>query len=183
MKIRIADIPPEGRELDFELDTRVLNERVGAVRARDTDSIPPPSYIFHSPTTASLTLTLEGATVTVKGEASGSFTTVCARCAEDTTKDVQVGVDIVLKPRPQRGPIEAEDEDISFGYYDEQEVDCSDVVEEFLVLALPFTVSCSDACKGLCMNCGANLNVETCRCRTSDIKDERFEALRHIKLN
>lgn len=37
-----------------------------------------------------------------------------------------------------------------------------------LLLELPTKILCSEACKGLCCNCGANLNLGECRCKGSE---------------
>lgn len=183
MKIRTTDIPAEGRELSFEVDTLSLNERVAASCLHDPESIQPPTYVFLAPTRANLSLHLEGATVVVSGHAESRFVTQCSRCAEDTTKELSLPVDIVLKPRTARGPLGAHDEDLHFGFYDGQEVDCSDIVEEFLILALPFSVSCSDECRGLCPKCGVNLNVESCQCKPDKPEDSGLGILRGLKIS
>jgi uncharacterized protein len=184
MIIKITDIPPEGRKVIFALDESCLNERVDlAQRSADSQSIQPPSYVFSPPTSVVLELFLEGSTVVVNGEAHAQYFSLCARCAEDTEKTLNVPVNIILKPRPTRGPDAAQDEDINFGYYDDQEVDCDSVVEEILVLALPYTVLCKDDCRGLCPSCGVNLNVEKCSCVSSSSGDLRFAVLRGLKIN
>jgi uncharacterized protein len=41
------------------------------------------------------------------------------------------------------------------------------------------TPLCDDACKGLCPQCGRNLNEGTCDCQP-DTSDDRFSALRQL---
>ncbi len=52
--------------------------------------------------------------------------------------------------------------------------------EEF-ILALPEKVLCKPDCRGLCRNCGQNLNAGPCSCRSDDL-DPRLEKLRGLKL-
>ncbi len=52
--------------------------------------------------------------------------------------------------------------------------------EEF-VLALPSKPLCDVSCKGICSNCGKNLNLETCDCEDEGA-DPRFAALRKLKI-
>ena len=52
--------------------------------------------------------------------------------------------------------------------------------EEF-ILALPEKVLCAANCKGLCRNCGQNLNNGVCSCKSDDL-DPRLEKLRALKV-
>ncbi|MBD3264802.1 MAG: hypothetical protein GF375_06845 [Candidatus Omnitrophica bacterium] len=38
-------------------------------------------------------------------------------------------------------------------------------IREEILLNFPLKVLCSSKCKGLCPGCGANLNIEACKCR------------------
>jgi uncharacterized protein len=49
-----------------------------------------------------------------------------------------------------------------------------------VLLALPLKVICQSDCRGLCPNCGANLNHEECRCETH-ATDPRLAPLARLK--
>ena len=53
------------------------------------------------------------------------------------------------------------------------------MIWETLITALPAALVCSPDCKGLCPQCGANLNKGPCGCR-KDTKDPRFDILRKM---
>ncbi len=183
MIIRIADIPPEGRHLEFEIDQNSLNFRVDAARtSAGEQSLPPPEYLFVAAPLVNITLDLEGSTVMLEGSAVGRYRTTCARCAEEASVDLSVPLRIVLKPSSARSRPNEEDEDLQLGFYDGQEVDCGSIAEEFLVLALPFSVLCRPDCKGLCSLCGTNLNKELCQCKPTRELDERFSVLQGLKI-
>jgi len=183
MIIKVTDIPPEGREIDFALEQSDLNDRVTLAGEREAGAgTPPPPYAFVPPLHVWLRLELEGSTVIARGKAVARFRTPCARCAEETEKELAIPVTMILKPRTVRGPDAAHDEDVNFGYYDGQEVNCGSFVEELLIIALPFTALCTETCRGLCQKCGANLNVEECGC-PKEGHDERFALLRGLKVN
>lgn len=57
---------------------------------------------------------------------------------------------------------EGEHEDVSFGAFDGQTVDLRPIIREELILELPMRFLCSEACKGLCLECGHNLNLGPC---------------------
>ena len=184
MRIRITDIPPEGRELDFDLDAGSLNERASLVKVQaDDDAVPPPSYTFTRDPRTLLRLSLEGSTVTIKGITTAGYVTPCSRCAEDTEKTIDVPIEMVLKPFSQRRPEHEQGEDLHFGFYEGQEVDCGSFVEELLLLALPFSVLCRADCLGLCVHCGANLNCGNCSCENDDFGDDRLKVLKTLKIN
>ena len=91
-------------------------------------------------------------------------------------------VSMILKPHGAGKRAESEDEDISLGYYDGEAIDCSAILEELMILALPYTVLCSEDCKGLCSQCGANLNTGSCSCKQPEIRDDRFKLLEKLKI-
>ena len=57
--------------------------------------------------------------------------------------------------------------------------DLNDVIREALILALPIKPLCDPDCRGLCPNCGINLNEETCKCTSAEI-DDRWEDLKDL---
>ena len=51
-----------------------------------------------------------------------------------------------------------------------------DVVREQVLLTLPGRTLCKEDCKGLCAQCGQNLNEGSCGCH-SEVRDPRWSAL------
>ena len=49
------------------------------------------------------------------------------------------------------------------------------------MLSLPFKVLCQEDCKGLCKECGINLNTGECNCEDK-WEDPRFSVLKDIKV-
>jgi uncharacterized protein len=60
-----------------------------------------------------------------------------------------------------------------------KEIDLTQDALDALVLAVPSKCLCDEACLGLCLKCGANLNEEQCSC-PQDETDTRWEALKNI---
>jgi len=44
------------------------------------------------------------------------------------------------------------------------QIDIQNTLREEIILSMPIRSLCSKVCKGLCPNCGKNLNVENCVC-------------------
>lgn len=61
-------------------------------------------------------------------------------------------------------------------------IDVAEDVRQTLLLSVPLKLLCKEACKGLCRECGTNLNNETCSCSPIEI-DPRWEALKDIPRN
>ncbi len=190
MRIRIIDIPVEGRELKFTLERELVNDRVGLVRKSTEEShqpatgMLPPPYLFVKNPEVKIHLQLEGSTVVTRGEVHAAYETPCARCAEMTSQELDVPFDLVLKPRSAQTGSEGDTdgEDLHFGYYDNEEINCDEIAEEFLVLGVPFTVLCDESCKGLCAQCGQNLSGGPCNCPPDEPGDPRLAVLRQLKI-
>jgi uncharacterized protein len=117
----------------------------------------------------------------------GSFSTeidaLCARCLEPVHNTVSEKFDLLYRPlgvdaRSEEASIsEAETE---IGYYQGEGLLLEDVLKEQLLLALPVKQVCRPNCKGLCPQCGKNLNAESCDC-ASTMPDPRWSVLEDIR--
>ena len=104
------------------------------------------------------------------GHVTATAMVPCSRCLESYALPVDRSVDVsYVLGRPDSGDevqISREDLDVSFLRPD-RTLDLREVVAEQIYLELPMKPLCSDACRGLCPGCGANLNRESCTCRAS----------------
>ncbi len=64
-------------------------------------------------------------------------------------------------------------------YLDEYNLDLDLLVNDEIILDFPMKVLCNDDCKGLCINCGTNLNKGSCNCDTV-IPDPRMAAIQDV---
>jgi uncharacterized protein len=82
---------------------------------------------------------------------------------------------------------EAADEEISQGkdlditYLSNDYVDLSEVLTEHLQLQVPFQPLCREDCKGMCSQCGADLNTGRCACAKL-AASKPFSVLKDLKL-
>ncbi len=58
-------------------------------------------------------------------------------------------------------------------------VELNELIRQALSLSIPMKPLCSEECRGLCPNCGVNLNEEECDCKEEDI-DDRWEGLQGL---
>lgn len=108
----------------------------------------------------------------VHGELTVSAELVCDRCLEPFAGSFAATVDVTIIRDAT-----AEDEDDPWVIQQRSgEVDLVEALRQAAVLGLPIKRLCSEECRGLCAGCGANLNLEECRCPPS-VVDLRWEGL------
>jgi len=102
----------------------------------------------------------------------------CGRCLTPLSIKVEQSFDLLYLPPLGAGDEhELHDDDLSIAFYQGDAIDIDDLVREQVELALPMTRLCSEACRGLCDQCGANLNQGDCAC-TAEVTDPRWAALK-----
>jgi uncharacterized protein len=109
---------------------------------------------------------------------------VCSRCLEEAELPVNVPFRYTLMPAVEdnREEVELTEEDLEYGVYDGETIDCDPLIYEQIVLQIPMKVLCRDDCRGLCPQCGANLNTGVCSC-TEKAVDERLAVLKKFNSN
>lgn len=106
-------------------------------------------------------------TLTAKGRAE------CGRCLSDFELSWDVPVEIMVL----RDVDSEEGADDSMVIHQRKGVvDLVEPLRECVILAFPQAPVCRDECKGMCAQCGADLNEMTCDCETEEI-DPRWEGL------
>ena len=106
----------------------------------------------------------------------------CSRCLEPFPMPVNAPFDLRYLPHSENVPgqsDEVEDEDLSEAFYRDDVIDLAQLIEEQFYLALPMKPLCQADCKGLCANCGTNLNVATCDCQVR-WEDPRLAGLKAL---
>jgi len=58
-------------------------------------------------------------------------------------------------------------------------IDMIDTIADIIRLAEPMNPNCNDNCKGLCPNCGINLNQSSCDCKL-DSHDSPWDVLNNF---
>ena len=107
----------------------------------------------------------------------------CSRCLEPFPFPVDAAFDQRYLPSAGvsvEAEREIEDEDLETSYYSEDQIDLDELIREQFYLALPMKPLCVETCKGLCPQCGTNLNSGACACAPR-WDDPRLAALRALK--
>ena len=58
-----------------------------------------------------------------------------------------------------------------------KEIDISKAIHDAFIMNRPIKLLCNEECKGLCSNCGVDLNKKQCKCSETEI-DPRLEKLK-----
>jgi len=97
---------------------------------------------------------------------------ICSRCLESFEVDLDLMVDEKVSKDEQEGEnvVTLEEGDV---------LDIRDVVMNNIYLALPLKALCKVDCKGLCQDCGKNLNEGQCSCTHEEV-DPRLSALKDM---
>jgi DUF177 domain-containing protein len=107
----------------------------------------------------------------------------CSRCLEPYTMPVDASFDMRYLPAAEMSgeqERELQEEDVETSYYRDDQIDLNELIREQFYLALPMKPLCHDDCRGLCPECGANLNVSECGCQPS-WTDPRLAPLKALK--
>jgi uncharacterized protein len=109
----------------------------------------------------------------VTGQIEVEAKALCSRCLSATP----ISLNFVFSLKYSDIVSESGEEDIIPFFGDE--IDLYPKILEEIVLNWPSQILCSSDCRGLCPNCGANMNTTDCKCKTDNI-DPRFAVLKQL---
>lgn len=113
----------------------------------------------------------------VTGSIQGIATLECHRCLTEFKHPLDVSVSTLLV-MDNTDEFEGEDDIIQVKPGDRY-VNLTKLVQDAILLSLPVKIICEKECKGLCAQCGTNLNENQCACTDESI-DPRWEKLKEI---
>lgn len=112
------------------------------------------------------------------------YKTNCDRCLKDVVKEAKALLSGELRDSTEEGKLENEsenDDTVDVLYHDRGNFKLHENIVMEVASSLPMKTLCSRDCKGLCSQCGADLNKESCDC-SDNIIDPRLEKLREINI-
>lgn len=175
LTIPLYDIPPQGMPCALE-DPAVFDAPIAefGMDCRVT-----------TPLRAAYTLMPVDSGCLIRGTLTGAVIVPCDRCAEDCAVAIHHKIE-TFAPFPAEAEQDADTgaDDASHHIHIINGVSVLDLAalswEEFL-LALPPRPLCVQACKGLCPQCGVNLNTGSCDCVETG-GDPRLALLRSLQI-
>lgn len=133
------------------------------------------------PLRVDLEATTVGEGVLIRGVIETELSAECRRCLAGVPVRIRDTVDMLFEPL---APGEAEElggEVYSLPARGDQ-LDIREALREQLVLRIPDFVVCSESCRGLCPQCGAELNHTNCEC-VPEAPPSAWGALKDIKFD
>jgi uncharacterized protein len=121
--------------------------------------------------------------IRLRGSLSAGLELQCARCLETVPQDIKREFELLYRPLGAdagKDELSVTDAEAEIGYYQGEGLLLEDVLREQMLLALPLKVTCRADCKGLCPQCGKNLNQEQCSC-SREVEDPRWAALKDVR--
>ena len=150
--IELADIGPDGLDVAGEVPPEVMeSQQDDPVRCAG-----PVHYELHCQ--------IVDQELLVDGTLSAALDMRCRRCDgvfSERLENLAYHYDLELDPMPES-------------------VDLTEDIRESMILAFPSYPVCRESCKGLCVQCGTDLNVGTCDCKPP--ADVRWGALDRLGL-
>ncbi len=118
----------------------------------------------------------------VRGGLTGSLLVQCSRCLEPFVLPLDATFD--LQYLPTSSMIDADEREIREGdlaaeFYEDEAIDLGLLAREQCYLTLPMKPLCTPDCRGLCPQCGVNLNNRTCDCNPQWV-DPRLAGLKAL---
>ena len=135
LQINVITIPPEGLQMSQACDVAQLDVDI-------------PHIHIAGPLSVMAKVLKGNNTVTVDARIEARAKMVCGRCLEEFERELK--------------------RDAQFHYQVEPKTRILDITEEVrqeVILEYPLKVLCKPDCKGLCPQCGENLNLGPCLCK------------------
>ena len=176
MKLRIDDITAEGREVRFVEPEQEINRTLARGALRE--------YFIKAPLQVLLSYYRAGSEIFVSGTLDTVATAACSRCAEefDLPSHRRFRYILAAQVMGDAKDFALKAEDLEFSFYQGDEIDLSPLIREQSLLALAERPLCREECRGLCPQCGANLNEGDCGCILGH-SDPRLAVLRSLKVS
>lgn len=151
MKINIAEIaetPGAGMEAQLEAPLDPIDYQGDLIE-------------FTRPVSVKAQIHNTGKNLWANIRAEGEIELRCARCLEPVKHPVKLNYSEIFRQAHQE-PVP--DDDIRESVYSNDVIDLTGGFIEQLIFRLPMKVLCSEGCKGLCPQCGQDLNEGECGC-------------------
>jgi uncharacterized protein len=160
------------------MTTKDKVENIKAPIEMETFDFQGSSYQFSKKNPVDLTITnLGNKTVLIEGSTNISLTLFCGRCLKelDYPMDIHINKEIDFNLTEDERAESLDETNYIIGY----NLDVDILIYDEILIGFPMKLLCSEDCKGICKNCGTNLNEKTCDCDTTEY-DPRMSVIRDI---
>lgn len=166
MKVRFGEIPEEGLQYDIS----------------DASWFPDHELQRTGPVRCVVLLKRDGLDrVLMTGNINTSIALDCDRCADTFTMELDGSFKLDLEYTTDKvadsGEHECSTAEMDMIYLPEPVIDVFGILAQQVFLMMPAKILCLESCRGLCPQCGTNLNRETCNCK-QELRTSPFAVLK-----
>ena len=141
--------------------------------------------IFTTPVRYDLAVVREYDHLRVSGNVNVGVSLICSRCLVALESSVDSRFTIIFQRGTfQEAALEEETElgerDLISSFFSGDEIDLSHEIEEQIAMEVPSHPLCGDNCRGLCPECGTDLNHSSCSCSGKQF-NFKFSVLKNFK--
>ncbi len=165
MQIIVSEIPDSGLEYELDIPVALLN---GAVR-NDV-------HVY-------IGIQKFGDKVLIRGDAKTELQLSCSRCLKESSYPLDISFDVEYIPFTEFSVIDEHElrkTELDISFYKDDQINIEELIKEQLLLTVPMKPLCRPDCKGICPECGKDLNDGACECKTERI-DPRLAVLKKLK--
>ncbi len=169
MKIRVDKIPEEGEPIEGSVSPSEVN-------------LDMPGYSLTETIQFAGQVSKNGDDILVQGKLRGVVNSECSRCLKNFTMAIGLDMDVVYVPEKERRGKESDiiELDPNLAFYEGDTIELLHEIKDLVLVSLPIQPICDASCKGLCLHCGADLNVTQCECE-HEVVGSPFAQLKDLK--
>lgn len=175
MRLELEDI--KGGELEQEYSCSLTNFPDLIAIADDGEPK------FGEPLEFQLRFQRTGQFVEVDGHLDAEVGLKCGRCLRDFKQSLAESFSLTfvpqLKDHETEEDVELETAELGLISYEDDVLELQEPLQEQLLMAVPISPVCKTSCKGLCPECGIDLNSEKCDCTRKPFNN-KFNVLSNI---
>ena len=181
MYIRIEQIKEDGLALEFEEKPQIFPVLSEMINQGECE--------FVAPIKTALRASRIGDMIEVTGVINTFIRLPCGRCLKEYETPLKSRFQLTYVRRIPGSQEDEEQEEVEISaaemgliYFQGEEINLQDGIQEQVILAFPIKALCRKTCKGLCAGCGNDLNEGDCSCDRQP-PNSKFAALKNLKLN
>jgi len=180
VRIRIDDIKEEPIELESEELPEAYPVLVEAALEEGCS--------FVAPLQTRLRVFRVDEMIEVEGSVESRVRLSCSRCLAEYEEPLvgRFALTYVreipeIKDENDDEEVELSAEEMGLTLFHGEEIDLGEAIAEQVLMALPMHPLCQEECRGLCPQCGKNLNEGSCNCE-QPVFSSKFAVLKNLKL-
>ena len=180
MEILIEQIPEDGLILKFEKSESAFPVLSEMVTNGECD--------FKVPIRTALRALRIAEIVEIEGDVASTVWLPCSRCLKPVETSLNSHFSLTFMHQPAESEQEDESREVELNademgmvYFQGDKISLIDTIQEQVLMEFPFRILCKHGCKGLCPNCGADLNETPCDCNPKP-STGKFDVLKNLKI-